>query len=130
MTSSGSIMKFLLLATPLLLSLLGCCTGQIQCNGPLVAVNTNGRLNFSSLPAGAPFVQPVYNPGAVGGWYDLAGGFVDVVRPGNLPYGTCVGNITHHNRTKRNHGTCSDQYCGAGNVCKVSCSFDEAKKRM
>lgn len=87
-TGSGSGIRLLAL---LLLSLYGYCTGQIDCAGKsLVTVNTtDGTLAFNSLPAGAGPVQPIYDPGAIGGWYDLAVKFVDAARPGSLPYGMC-----------------------------------------
>ena len=66
------------------LSSLGC--GQLQCRNDLLAV-TDGSIDFDPLPAGQSDEIPAYNPGAVGGWYDLAGRFVDAVRPGSLPYG-------------------------------------------
>lgn len=44
---------------------------------------------FEPLPPGAGPVQPVYDPGPVGGWYDLANRFANAARPGGLPYGTC-----------------------------------------
>lgn len=64
--------------------------GQIQCPSAFVTILSNGTADFDGLPAGAEDVDPVYDPGAIGGWYNLAGGFVDVVRPGSLPYSTCI----------------------------------------
>ena len=71
----------------MLISLVSICCGQIQCTRSYVTQSPDGELEFEGLPPGAPNVGPRYNPGPVGGWYSLAGGFVDVVRPGSLPYG-------------------------------------------
>ena len=71
-----------------LLSLVCCGWGQgIQCTRPFVRPAPDGTLDFEELPAGADPVQPEYDPGPIGGWYSLAGGFVDAARPGSLPYG-------------------------------------------
>jgi hypothetical protein len=67
-----------------------CGQSQLQCPSGLVTVFPNGTADFGSLPAGAEDVDPVYDPGPIGGWYSLARGFVDVVRPGSLPYGMYV----------------------------------------
>ena len=61
-------------------------SGQFQCPASFVNVFSNGTADFDSLPAGAEDVEPVYDPGPIGGWYSLARGFVDVVRPGSLPF--------------------------------------------
>lgn len=64
------------------------CHGQrLQCTNDPLIVEADGTINFEPLPAGESDEIPAYNPGAVGGWYDLAGRFVDAVRPGSLPYG-------------------------------------------
>ena len=47
----------------------------------------NGDLMYGSLPpTDAPDTED-YNPQGLGGWYDLARGFVNTVQPQNLPYG-------------------------------------------
>lgn len=63
---------------------------QLQCQTETVTVFRNGTADFGSLPAGAQDIVPVHDPGPIGGWYDLAGKFVDAVRPGNLPYGVSI----------------------------------------
>lgn len=67
-----------LLTTPPLLE-------AVQCPRDSVSVN-NGSLMFRPLSPGTDNTNPSYNPGAIGGWYSLASGFVDVVRSGSLPY--------------------------------------------
>lgn len=62
----------------------------VQCPSDSVLVGSNGTLVFRALPPGSDNSDPVYDPGAIGGWYSLAGGFVDVVRSGSLPYGESV----------------------------------------
>ena len=57
----------------------------VQCPRDSVSVN-NGSLMFRPLSPGTANTDPNYDPGAIGGWYSLASGFVDVVRSGNLPY--------------------------------------------
>lgn len=80
-----------LVLTVVLLSL-SCCSAQIQCPDSILTFNPDGSVDFGSLelPSGADPVDPSYNPGPAGGWYALAAGFVNVVRPGSLPYGWCV----------------------------------------
>lgn len=83
-TSNGfAVLSFVLI------SLSSYTCGQIQCPAPFVRVFPNGTADFDSLPPGGEDVDPVYDPGAIGGWYDLAEGFVDAVRPGSLPYSKC-----------------------------------------
>ena len=74
--------------------LLGCTfsalafvSGQIQCPARPATLNSDGTVTYSPLPSGSDLFNNSYNPGAIGGWYSLASGFVDAVRPGNLPYG-------------------------------------------
>lgn len=67
-----------LLTTPPLLE-------AVQCPRDSVSVN-NGSLMFRPLSPGTANTDPNYDPGAIGGWYSLASGFVDVVRSGSLPY--------------------------------------------
>ena len=67
-----------LLATPPLVE-------AVQCPRDSVSVS-NGSLMFSPLSPGSANTDPNYDPGAIGGWYSIASGFVDVVRSGSLPY--------------------------------------------
>ena len=67
-----------LLTTPPLLE-------AVQCPRDSVSIN-NGSLMFRPLSPGTANTDPNYDPGAIGGWYSMASGFVDVVRSGNLPY--------------------------------------------
>lgn len=60
--------------------------GSVNCPANSVMVS-NGTLMFQPLSPGSDNIDPMYNPGAIGGWYSLAAGFVDVVRSGSLPYG-------------------------------------------
>ncbi len=78
---------FLLLSLGLLAVILqpSLAQDEFTCVGTAPVGVTNGQLNFSALPeGGTPFTYS-YDP-AIGGWYDLANGFVDTVRPGSLPY--------------------------------------------
>jgi len=59
---------------------------DIICPAELIVVS-NGSVDYSELPTTTPVSIPVYNPGGIGGWYSLVGGFVDGIRPGTLPYG-------------------------------------------
>ena len=63
--------------------------GSVDCPAESVTVSSNGSLAFRPLSSGADNTDPTYNRGAIGGWYSLAAGFVDVVRSGTLPYGEC-----------------------------------------
>ena len=74
----------LLSSTPLLVK-------SVTCPEKSVMVSGNGSLTFSPLSPGADNIDPTYNPGAIGGWYALAAGFVDVTRSGTLPYGEYFG---------------------------------------
>lgn len=61
---------------------------RVQCSGRQFVTRTpSGSISYSPLPAGSGLVNSTYDPGVIGGWYSLARGFVDVVRPGSLPYG-------------------------------------------
>ena len=57
----------------------------VQCPSDSVSVS-NGSLIFRPLSSGTANTDPNYDPGAIGGWYLIASGFVDVVRSGSLPY--------------------------------------------
>jgi hypothetical protein len=57
----------------------------VQCPRDSVSVS-NGSLMFRPLSPGTANTDPNYDPGAIGGWYSMASGFVDVVRSGSLPY--------------------------------------------
>lgn len=62
--------------------------GQIQCPANLLTYfPNNSTVIFNPLPPGAENTMPEYDPGPIGGWYNLAARFVDAVRPGSLPYG-------------------------------------------
>ncbi len=62
---------------------------QIQCPRPLLTVTDDGDVVFDPFPSTSNAANdvPVYNPGPIGGWHNLAGSFVDAVRSGSLPYG-------------------------------------------
>lgn len=63
---------------------------ELSCVGSgNVTVDGNGNLVFPPLPEGGTDFTYEYDP-AIGGWYDLANGFVDMVRPGGLPYGEFI----------------------------------------
>ena len=49
--------------------------------------NVDGVLVFDSLASNQDYDIPDYDPGPLKGWYAMANGFNDVVRPGSLPYG-------------------------------------------
>ena len=57
----------------------------VQCPSDSVSVS-NGSLIFRPLSPGTANTDPNYDPGAIGGWYLMASGFIDVVRSGSLPY--------------------------------------------
>ena len=57
------------------------------CPSGLVSVSANGSLIFQSLSTRSRDNSSNYDPGAIGGWYSLPSGFIDVVRSGSLPYG-------------------------------------------
>lgn len=58
----------------------------VQCPRDSVSVDDDGSLMYRPLSPGTADIDPSYDPGAIGGWYSLAAGFVDVVRSGSLPY--------------------------------------------
>ena len=76
----------MLLALGLLCVLQLSLAQDISCPAELL-VNSNGTLEYSELPTTTPVPVPGYDPGAIGGWFNLAGLFVDAARPGTLPYG-------------------------------------------
>lgn len=47
----------------------------------------NGQLEFNPLSRDNEYDIPDYNPGPLVGWYAMANGFNNAVRPGGLPYG-------------------------------------------
>lgn len=59
---------------------------ELQCPNELLTIS-NGTITFSPISEGSGPVDASYDPGAAGGWYALANGFVDAVRPGSLPFG-------------------------------------------
>ena len=59
---------------------------QNQCPANLITV-VDEVVTYSPLPASSPDLDVEYDAGAISGWYSLASGFVNVVRPGSLPYG-------------------------------------------
>jgi len=71
------------------LSVVSLATGAIQCPANPATRNADGSVTYSPLPSGSSPTNASYNPGAIGGWYSLASGFVDAVRPGSLPFGRC-----------------------------------------
>ena len=75
----------------LMVSVSICCSSS----GQFLTENSNGTVTFTGLPAGSGPVSSNYDPGAIGGWYSLASGFVDAVRPGSLPYGMSVASQMH-----------------------------------
>ena len=83
----GLILSIATLAAVLLPSASGQQPPQLQCPVAQLRILPNGSVVFDPLPAGADFVQPTVDTGPASGWYALAAGFVDVVRPGSLPYG-------------------------------------------
>lgn len=79
--------SLMLLEALLVLSSAPLLVRGVQCPSDSVLVGRNGTLVFRPLSPGSDNSDPVYDPGAIGGWYFLAAGFVDIVRPGTLPYG-------------------------------------------
>ena len=65
---------------------LSCCSGQQCPRQGLTTFSGNGSVTFTPLPPGSDNINPTYDPGPVGGWFNLARGFVDAARPGGLPY--------------------------------------------
>jgi len=59
---------------------------DITCPAELIFIS-NGSVEYSELPTTTPISIPVYDPGAIGGWYNPIASFVDGIRPGTLPYG-------------------------------------------
>lgn len=87
----GGLIVLSICLAGVLLQLLPSASGQrppqLQCPVAQLRILPNGSVVFDPLPAGADFVQPTVDTGPASGWYALAAGFVDVVRPGSLPYG-------------------------------------------
>ena len=83
---SGSRVLLPLMGVILMLSSAPLLVRAVQCPAESVSVD-NGTLTYRPLSPGTETEDPVYNAGAIGGWYSLASGFVDVVRSGSLPYG-------------------------------------------
>ena len=52
-----------------------------------VVLDSDGNLNYNSLPPTTPPDREEYSPQGLAGWYDLARGFVNTVQSENLPYG-------------------------------------------
>ena len=73
----------------LLLSVVPLAVRTLQCPDVPVQRLSNGSLVFRPLSAGPQESNPIYDPGAIGGWYSLPSGFIEVVRSGSLPYGNC-----------------------------------------
>ena len=73
-----AVMFLALLGAPPLLE-------AVQCPRDSVSLS-NESLLFRPLSPGTANTEPNYDPGAIGGWYSIASGFVDVVRSGSLPY--------------------------------------------
>ena len=68
-----------------------------QCPDVSVSVNTtSGSLIFRPLSSRSTGGNPDYDPGAIGGWYSLASGFIEVVRSGSLPYGKYTSTLHAH----------------------------------
>ncbi len=65
-------------------------SGQLQCPNRQVEFFPNGSVNFDPLHSGNGMVDATFDTGPARGWYGLAAGFVNVVRPGDLPYGMCA----------------------------------------
>ena len=76
-------------------------SGQIeqQCPTELLTISSNGTITFSPLSNGSGPVDASYDPGAAGGWYALANGFIDAVRPGGLPFGKLSHFLIHKSLT-------------------------------
>ena len=85
MTHAGNHRLLPLVAVVLSLLSSAPLMGAVQCPRDSVTVD-NGSLVFRALSPGTANTDPNYDPGAIGGWYSLASGFVDVVRSGSLPY--------------------------------------------
>ena len=62
----------------------------LRCPDEPVSVSSNGSLIFRRLSTRSDGSEPSYDPGAIGGWYSMAAGFIEVVRSGSLPYGRLV----------------------------------------
>ena len=57
---------------------------EITCPAEQIVIS-NGSVEYSELPTTTPVSIPVYDPGAIGRWYNLIASFVDGIRPGSLP---------------------------------------------
>lgn len=90
LVNRGRFSPSVLIAVVTLLSFTALPTfGQLnlQCPSHLLTIAPNGSINFAPLSEGSGLVDASYVPGIAAGWYALANGFVDTVRPGGLPYG-------------------------------------------
>lgn len=58
-----------------------------QCSADMGPVRVvDGQLEFDSLARDNEYDIPDYDAGPLEGWYAMANGFSNVVRPGSLPY--------------------------------------------
>ena len=59
----------------------------VECKAGRVMVPAAGSLVFPDVPRNITYEEiSDYDGGPLSGWYSMAGGFVDAVRPGGLPY--------------------------------------------
>lgn len=93
-------MARLLLSLSLLIFFVWESSAQLDCsNISIVRVSTSNvdNLAFNDFPADTPIPTDDYNPGAIGPWYDIGSGIINVVRPGSVSegIGLCVCFFSH-----------------------------------
>ena len=77
-TGQHCIASVLLLSALQMSSAVQCPTGTVRVVNGELAFPKVSQVNFSMIPESSS--------GMLGGWYAMAGDFVDAVRPGGLPY--------------------------------------------
>lgn len=68
------------------------CQGQSSFQCPSyqlvnVSRNDSNLLLFSEFPSDSPPQDVSYNPGALGAWYEISSGIINIVQPGSLTQG-------------------------------------------
>ena len=60
---------------------------NLTCPAQQTTFNQDGSIRERSVPTSSPLPPPRDVTSAIDGWFNIAGLFVDAVRPGTLPYG-------------------------------------------